>query len=882
MEEDIEEVIERAHRHVAMALQSPDDLAQVELLKLRAMRRRAGIEMRLKTAVQSQISDVQESSHLLQRCLADLEVIQSSIDDSEKLINGCEELVHHAAQARILSDSRNRIFNIPDDVQDLENILRDDDLNILLAHKKLMHLERCMEHVQEKLAVSSVRASDARAVDEYFKGVRIVSAKFQQLVFFLAHDPLALVKENPTLLVSTLRIIMREEKLDQKTAPSCHHRPKGLKQKYMEKLSLQIESGFDSKLFAHSSVSSFLDTFRSFYFSDLIIAQTKLPECFPPDIDIFQFYLRHYHDRLCFMTEQLIAHEDISPNEIIQLLNWVPEYKHDMKTKLSIDVSDLQQQLLGVEQDGLREKYLEMLQTKLREWTVNLATSDLQAWKGKSRNLRKQASQSAPTNTDTVIPEQLNERSTSPGDRIENGDNTVKPPLKVDGCYVTDTPPILFQMIDGQIDVALQKNSSREFAAQVLEHCYQSIKCFHVEYKKALHEVRELYCGEAPEPHPTYLVRLSQIEYIMAVINDMQRSHGYLEQMMDRIQGSYPKHKPEYTQAETIIQNELDPGFSQLALYSVDLLIDLMMRSRKTMRQVIATLDDYCSDFEKHLNSTALVQKRYRPKDELERDGFIKNFEDETDMLRKFFERFNVMYDSQGVNVYPTNLMHLCRNTTAVLLSFTGKKDPTMALTYIRQMLEASPSMITMAFLKMRSEFVDFTPHHLEAVILIREDFKPRDAKNLIRERITSKKRGRNDTPEPTHEEVQQCDFFVHVPVSQYSSKDYDDIPKLHRTLDLMEAMFSVVHVQAGQLGSHITKSTNSRAEACRHTCKDASIFDRYLQYFTKTPSRFGWKTTPGCGCVKWVAEEVQLDLETKFVFCRLKADLDLDNKYVQ
>lgn len=46
--------------------------------------------------------------------------------------------------------------------------------------------------------------------------------------------------------------------------------------------------------------------------------------------------------------------------------------------------------------------------------------------------------------------------------------------------------------------------------------------------------------------------------------------------MMDRIQGSYPKHKPEYTQAETIIQNELDPGFSQLALYSVDLLIDLM------------------------------------------------------------------------------------------------------------------------------------------------------------------------------------------------------------------------------------------------------------------------------------------------------------------
>ena len=42
---------------------------------------------------------------------------------------------------------------------------------------RLMHLERCMAHVQSKIGNASVRASDERAIDDYFEGVRVISVR---------------------------------------------------------------------------------------------------------------------------------------------------------------------------------------------------------------------------------------------------------------------------------------------------------------------------------------------------------------------------------------------------------------------------------------------------------------------------------------------------------------------------------------------------------------------------------------------------------------------------------------------------------------------------------------------------------------------------------
>eukprot|EP00043_Microstomoeca_roanoka_P018686 m.202290 g.202290 ORF g.202290 m.202290 type:complete len:856 (-) comp16872_c9_seq5:56-2623(-) len=357
-----------------------------------------------------------------------------------------------------------------------------------------------------------------------------------------------------------------------------------------------------------------------------------------------------------------------------------------------------------------------------------------------------------------------------------------EPPLKVEGIYVTDTPVILFQMIERQIEVAFQKGGGAVFAAHVLEECYLCLHRFHKEYDEALSTTLTSYTGPNAKPQPRYLV-----EHMMAVVNNCHRSRSYLKEVLTKMEAHYPRHAPEYMRAEAQIHDELEPGFSKLAVKGVNILVELMfvdieniyedlftikwMRSRKAMKRIVATLEDYCSDFKSHLNPThfyllicnvlkrtvilyirALVTKRYRPKDEQDRDIFIKGLEEETEMIRNFFEGYETVTDSTG-------------------------KDPTRALTYLRQMLEASPSMIKMAFLKMRSEFPGFTYHHLESVILIREDFKQKDARTFIRDTVIGKKKSKSDPPDPTEEEIQQSSFFVHIPVStstNFTLKDKD------------------------------------------------------------------------------------------------------------
>ncbi len=63
----------------------------------------------------------------------------------------------------------------------------------------------------------------------------------EQGLLYEARDPLELVGEAPGRLVTVLRIIEREEKLDLERKEDTH-RPKKLKEKFLEKLKANIEN----------------------------------------------------------------------------------------------------------------------------------------------------------------------------------------------------------------------------------------------------------------------------------------------------------------------------------------------------------------------------------------------------------------------------------------------------------------------------------------------------------------------------------------------------------------------------------------------------------------------------------------------------------------
>lgn len=90
---------------------------------------------------------------------------------------------------------------------------------LLEAHARLMELERWQDEVLLQLCSpgggTSLAPEDELMVRDYFSGVgRLVEALGKEL-WTVVGSSLALARQNPTLLVSAVRIIEREEALDQ-------------------------------------------------------------------------------------------------------------------------------------------------------------------------------------------------------------------------------------------------------------------------------------------------------------------------------------------------------------------------------------------------------------------------------------------------------------------------------------------------------------------------------------------------------------------------------------------------------------------------------------------------------------------------------------------
>ena len=65
-----------------------------------------------------------------------------------------------------------------------------------------------------------------------------------------------------------------------------------------------------------------------------------------------------------------------------------------------------------------------------------------------------------------------------------------------EGLYYTDTPKILFSMIDSQADVAFEPGNGEAFADGLLLQCIGALAGVHTHLIENVHRCREMYYGE--------------------------------------------------------------------------------------------------------------------------------------------------------------------------------------------------------------------------------------------------------------------------------------------------------------------------------------------------------------------------------------------------
>lgn len=735
----VADAMDSAARKVAQMLQNPDQLERVEQFRHQIMRRKASVDARLRTSVQSQLHDITSGLFLLKRARDDVLGIKSNIDDLETQNAACRALGSFAASTRVLAEERNelrttieqldQIFSVPDILEMLTHKMDDDRVNMLEVHHELSKLERCREQILASTSTLPEAKAAEEAILDYFQPVSDFEKQFKQRMWFIARNPIDAVNSNPTLLVTILRIINREEQIDEKS-PKSALRPKRWRKEYLDKVDSTIETRFDSELFKTSAVK-FIAAFNGFFFQDLLVARDILPQCFPADYDIYRFLLNSYHNRLRIMVENLKNDPEIQPHEIMTLLNWMPVYNKQMKDTLGVDVeTEFTQQLLDCSEDELRQSYLSMLSDKLVSWGANLITQEVKVW-----------FKDYGPDDDFFIP------NTTP-----------------DGKYYTETTVILFQMLDQQIEVAFQPGGGPEFAKELIRQCFNALNRYVTAYGEQLNQVRTKFFGSIRHSRPPALP-----EYMVASINGNVSAVKHVKDLVENRIGPHisEKEKNEYIglfrpivdifrelalQGSTLL---MDIVFSDLDDYFNVLFTPKWLRSKKEFQTIIVTLRDYTDDFKEHLNRSslkdlmesiatrvliqyvkAMMGKKLTLKSPEERDTFLDRLKEEHTALKKYLTDFNA-------GVPPSN-------TVPDML----KDSEILAKIYNIQV--ASKLDVNMCLLKLKQLFPDVTKEHLELILSFRLDANPKEVKEWMKKVME----------QPPQESRENSEFFSYFPLS--------------------------------------------------------------------------------------------------------------------
>lgn len=152
-------------------------------------------------------------------------------------------------------------------------------------------------------------AHDKITLKRYFEKVEVVSQQLERKIRLIMNRTLATVRKEPTVIVTALRLIEREEKADQfalqqqkQTGFLPPGRPKNWRQKAFDVLNeavvdriegSKLEERSDNKLWLVRD----LELARQFILEDLRVIKSCVP-CFPQHYDIFQVYVRMYHTAL--------------------------------------------------------------------------------------------------------------------------------------------------------------------------------------------------------------------------------------------------------------------------------------------------------------------------------------------------------------------------------------------------------------------------------------------------------------------------------------------------------------------------------------------------------------------------------------------------------
>ncbi|NXU51927.1 EX3L1 protein, partial [Turnix velox] len=263
--------------------------------------------------------------------------------------------------------------------------------HLLEAHAELMMMEHLRDDILCQLHLRGLSNAQTTVL-AYFGGLQELNESLAKQLWDIVANSLRLVREDPVLFVTAVRIIEREEKIDDTLLLEANFlppgRPKGWKQKFYQVLQGAITGTHFNGTCRDAEgpgLARHLATLQKNIVSDLCVVKDLMVQCVPAHYNILSVCTETYHQALTSHLQDILR-EDLDKQGLFLLLEWAlrvyhsPEMMGHPDLLPEVDVSALGPLMSPELVDQTERKYVVKVKASVFEWMQKTLEVEFKEW----------------------------------------------------------------------------------------------------------------------------------------------------------------------------------------------------------------------------------------------------------------------------------------------------------------------------------------------------------------------------------------------------------------------------------------------------------------------------------------------------------------------
>ncbi|NXI37389.1 EX3L1 protein, partial [Galbula dea] len=377
----------------------PEKLEGLGQYRSRETQRNSSIQSRLKSTVQSYLEGVstgleqlRSAAQEVQSVCQELGAARWSLLDSTEHCQGLQQMralmVEHVQLASVVQvlpqlSSVQEVFS-----HTLQLLHRQ---HLLEAHVELTMMEHLRDDILSQLHFRGLSSAQATVLS-YFGGLQELNESLAKQLWDIVGSSLRLVREDPVLFVTAVRIIEREEKIDDTLLLEATFlppgRPKGWRQKFYHVLQESITGARFCTAHMDTEgpgLARHLAALKKDIVSELHVVKDLMVQCVPAHYNILRVCTATYHQALTTHLQDILR-EDLDKQALFLLLEWAlhvyqsPEMMAHPDLLPEVDVSALGPLMSPELVDQTERKYVVKVKASVLEWMQRTLEVEFKEW----------------------------------------------------------------------------------------------------------------------------------------------------------------------------------------------------------------------------------------------------------------------------------------------------------------------------------------------------------------------------------------------------------------------------------------------------------------------------------------------------------------------